>query len=245
MTNHVLLNNITHKDLKVITDRSEQYGDNVMFATTFPLEFRSIQAHYPIFFHKNNKTGSFYPIALFGFKEKENLFLNENGWDASYIPLTIERHPFLIGFQQFQEEGVAKKQMVIHVDIDNPRVNETEGEVLFMKHGGNTSYLEHVASVLEAIHYGYEHSEGFIDMLLALDLLESFSLDIQLNDGSNNQMQGFYTINEDKLGALNGDVLTKLHGLGYLQAIYMVVASHSNIRKLIDEKNKRLQLVDK
>ncbi len=245
MANHVLLNNIAHKDLKVITDRAEKYGDNVMFTTTFPLEFRNIQSTYPIFFQKNNQTGAFNAIALFGFKENENLYLNENGWNASYIPLTIERHPFLIGFQQFQEEGIAKKQMVIHIDMDNPRVNETEGTVLFMPHGGNTNYLEHVASVLEAIHYGYEHSEGFINMLLELDLLESFSLDIQLNDGSNNQMQGFYTINEDKLGALNGDMLAKLHRQGYLQAIYMVVASHSNIRPLIDEKNKRLNLVGK
>jgi hypothetical protein len=245
MSNHVLLNNIAHKNVRVIIDRSEKYGDNVMFAATFPLEFRNIQSYYPIFFHKNNKTGSFYPIALFGFKEKENLFLTDKGWDARYIPLTIERHPFLIGFQQFQEEGVAKKQMVIHIDMDNPRVNEMEGELLFMPHGGNTSYLGRVASVLEAIHYGYEHSEGFINMLLEFDLLESFSLDIQLNDGSNNQLQGFYTINEDKLGALKGDVLEKLHNQGYLQAIYMVVASHSNIRTLIDEKNKRLQSIDK
>lgn len=240
MSNHVLLNNIAHKNVRVITDRSAKYGDDVMFATTFPLEFRSIQAYYPIFFHKNNKTGKFYAVALLGFKEKENLFLSENGWDASYIPLTIERQPFLIGFQQFQDEGVTKKQRVIHIDMDNPRVNETDGEVLFMKHGGNTGYLDHMASVLEAIHYGYEKSEIFIDMLMELELLEPFLLDIQLNDGSNNQMQGFYTINEDKLGELSGDVLAKLNSLGYLQAIYMVVASHSNIRTLIDKKNERL-----
>lgn len=245
MTNNVLLNNVNHKNVRVITDKSEKYGDNVMFATTFPLEFKNVQAHYPIFFHKNNKTGKFYAVALFGFKEKENLFLSEKGWNASYIPLTIERHPFLIGFQQFQEDGIATKQMVIHIDMDNPRVNEAEGTLLFMPHGGKTKYLEHVASVLEAIHYGYEHSENFIDMLLELDLLESFSLNIQLNDGSNNQMQGFYTINEDKLSALSGNVLAKLHSKDYLQTIYMVIASHSNIRKLIDEKNKKLHLMDK
>lgn len=240
MTNHVLLNNVAHKSLRVITDRSEKYGDDVMFTTTFPLEFRSIQAHYPIFFHKDNKTGKFYAIALFGFKEKENLFLNEKGWGASYIPLTIQRQPFLIGLQQYQEEGVTKKQRVIHIDMDNPRVNEADGEVLFLEYGGNTDYLEYVVSVLEAIHNGYEHSEGFIAGLLEFDLLESFLLDIQLNDGSNNQMQGFYTINEDKLAGLGGDALAKLNSQGYLQPIYMAVASHSNIRTLIDKKNERL-----
>ena len=52
MTNSVLLNNIDHKDLRVITTRSAAYGDDVMFALTFPAEFRNVQAHYPIVFRK-------------------------------------------------------------------------------------------------------------------------------------------------------------------------------------------------
>lgn len=241
MANHVLLNNIAHKNIRVMTDRSERYGDDVMFAITFPLEFRSVQADYPIFFHKNNQTGKFHAIALFGFKDKENLFLTEKGWDADYIPLTITRQPFLIGLQQYQEDGVTKKQRVIHIDMDNPRVNETVGQVLFLEFGGNTPYLEHMVSVLEAIHNGYEDNENFIAKLQQFDLLESFLLDVKLHDGSASQMQGFYTINEDKLAALSGDALANLNSHGYLQAIYMVIASHANIRTLVNKKNERLQ----
>ena len=65
------------------------YGDNVMFALTFPPEFRSIQAHYPIVFRKAAE-GQFQPIALFGFTEKQNLFLKPGGWDATYLPLMVE-----------------------------------------------------------------------------------------------------------------------------------------------------------
>lgn len=240
MAKHVLLNNIDHKNLRVITHRSETYGDNVMFATTFPQEFRRIQAHYPIFFYKDSQTGKFYPVALFGFKEKENLFLTEKGWDVDYIPVTIERQPFLIGVQRIQEDGVTKKQRVIHIDLENPRVNEAEGELLFLEYGGNTDYLERVASMLEAIHHGYESNERFAGTLLELELLESFVLDIQLNDGSYNQLQGFYTINEDKLSSLGGEALGQLNSNGYLQPIYMVLASHSNIKSLVDRKNERL-----
>ncbi len=240
MAKHVLLNNIDHRNLRVITDRAEKYGDNVMFATTFPQEFRRIQAHYPIFFYKDSQTGKFYPVALLGFKEKENLFLTEKGWDADYIPVTVERQPFLIGIQRYQDEGVTKKQRVIHIDLENPRVNEVEGELLFLEYGGNTDYLERIASMLEAIHQGYESNDGFATALLEFELLESFVLDIQLNDGSYNQMQGFYTINEDKLSALGGEALGRLNSNGYLQSIYMILASHSNIKSLIDRKNQRL-----
>ena len=75
MANHALVNPIDHKDIKIITNRSEKYGDNIWYALTFPREFRSAQAHYPIFFSKNPNTGKFMSVALFGFQEHENLYL--------------------------------------------------------------------------------------------------------------------------------------------------------------------------
>lgn len=240
MTNAVLLNNIDHKDLRIITERSAHYGDNVMFSMTFPHEFRSVQAHYPVFFNKDSNTGQFYPVAMFGLKAQENLFLTSAGWDASYIPLTVVRQPFLIGIQQFQEDGVTRKQRVLHLDMDSPRVSATEGETLFMEYGGNSPYLESMAVTLETIHHGHESSQRFVEQLLQLNLLESFTLEIELDDGSRNQLQGFYTINEDRLAELDGPSLAGLNAGGWLQPLYMVVASQSRIRDLIDRKNRQL-----
>lgn len=239
MATHVLLNNVEHKNLKIITTRSADLGDNVMSTMTFPSEFRSVQAHYPIFFHKQANTGQFQAVAAFGFEEGENLFLGENGWDASYVPLTIERQPFLIGFQS--GTAMAEPQTVIHVDMDSPRISETEGEAVFLEHGGLSEYLQHVNSVLHTIHKGYEGNQAFIDALLKYDLLESFTLDVKLNDGSNYRMAGFYTINEEKLGELDGDALASLNRDGHMQPIYMALASLSNIRDLIDRRNARLE----
>ena len=42
--NYVMLNNVEHQNLKVITERSARYGDDIDFALTFPLEFRNIQS---------------------------------------------------------------------------------------------------------------------------------------------------------------------------------------------------------
>ena len=52
MTNHVLLNNIEHHDLKIITDKSEKYGNDTMYSVVYPFEFKHVQADYPIFFIK-------------------------------------------------------------------------------------------------------------------------------------------------------------------------------------------------
>jgi len=239
MANHALLNNVEHKNLKIITTRSADLGDNVMSSTTFPKEFRSVQAHYPIFFHKQADTGQFQAAAVFGFEEGENLFLDENGWDASYVPLTIERQPFLIGFQS--GTGSAEPKTVIHVDMDSPRVSESEGEAVFLEHGGLSEFLRHINSVLHEIHEGFEGNQAFIDALLKHDLLETFTLDVELNDGSKYRMAGFYTINEEKLADLDGEALASLNHDGHLQPIYMVIASLSNIRNLIDRRNARLK----
>jgi hypothetical protein len=231
MTNHVLLNNVDHKDLRVITTRSAQYGDDVMYAITFPAEFRNIQAHYPIVFRKNAQ-GQFEPIALMGFQERQNLFLTSRGWDASYIPLTIERLPFLIGFS-------ADKQPMVHVDLDSPRISRTEGEPVFRAYGGNTEFLERMSSVLLAIHQGIAAVQPFVAALVEHDLLESFVLDVQLANGSENRLAGFYAINEERLQNLGGAVLERFHRAGYLQAIHMAIASLSQFRALIERMNKR------
>lgn len=231
MTHNVLLNNTDHKDLRVITTRSARYGDDVMSAITFPSEFRNIQAHYPIVFRKNAQ-GQFEPIALLGFQERQNLFLTSRGWDASYIPLTIERLPFLIGFS-------ADNQPMMHVDLDSPRVSRTEGEPLFRTYGGNTEFLERMNSVLLAIHQGIAGVQPFVAALMEYDLLESFVLDVQLANGSQNRLAGFYTINEERLLGLNGAVLERFNRAGYLQAIHMAIASLSQFRALIERMNKR------
>src|SRR5688572_31669785 len=107
MVKSVLLNNIDHRDLKVITERGAAYGDAVMYALTFPAEFRSLQAHYPIVFAKS-ADGQFQPLALLGFQAGENLFLGPEGWNVAYVPLTIARQPFLIG---------TGREMLVHVDL--------------------------------------------------------------------------------------------------------------------------------
>jgi hypothetical protein len=242
MANNVLLNSIDHQNLKVVTEHSATYGDNLWYALTFPTEFRSIQAYYPIFFNKDPNTGKFYALALFGFEDKENLFLSDKGWEAGYIPLSVARQPFLIGVHKNLDGGLEKSQRMLHIDLDNPRVNQEKGEALFLQHGGNTPYLDRAADILEVLHHGIVDSAKFIDALVSHELLETFTLELTLNDGSQCQMLGFYTINEDKLNALDADVLASLHKKGYLQAIYMAMASQSNIRTLMNKKNALLGL---
>lgn len=237
--NFVLLNNVDHQNLKVITERSAKYGDNVHYALTFPLEFRQVQSCYPIFFKKDASTGQFSPIALFGFREQENLFLDEDGWNASYIPLMIRRQPFVIGMQAVDAEGDTK-QPVVSLDINSPRVSESEGEALFLKHGGVSDFLSSVTEMLETIRLADAMNRNFVDKLLELDLLESVTMQIELDEGSKHELLGYYTVNEDKLHNLDAGSLHKLHQERFLESIYMILASMTCFRTLIEKKNERV-----
>lgn len=230
MTNHALLNNVQHKDLQIITRRGAEFGDSVMAALTFPSEFRDIQAYYPIVFRQGENGVGFEPLALLGFQDNENLFLGPDGWDAPYIPMVMERQPFLI--------GVNGDQLLVHVDLDDARVTKSGGEPVFLPHGGNTEYLDRISETLFAMHQGFQSTKGFVAALEKYALLESFVADVTLNDGSQNRLVGFYTIHEERLNALDGAVIAELHQAGYLQAIYMVLASMLNFRPLIDRKNR-------
>lgn len=234
MPKPVLLNNVDHKNLRVITRRGARFGDAQMAAVTFPDEFRNIQACYPIVFRQTTDGLGFEPIALLGFQQEENLFLDGERWDAVYIPMLIERQPFLIG-----TGGADGQDLTVHIDIENPRVSDSEGEEVFKPHGGMTEFLERTNSMLAAIHHGLQDTPAFLAALLEHELLESFVLDIGLDDGSQNRLAGFHTINEDRLAALGADAVARLHAAGHLHAIYMVIASLSNFRHLIERKNAR------
>jgi hypothetical protein len=237
MSKYSLLSQSEHAKLKVITERGAAYGDNIMHAMTFPFEFRDIQSCYPILFGKDGESGQFYPLALFGFQREENLHLQDNRWNASYIPLMVQRNPFLIGFQKSKDSENSEKRPVVSIDTENPRVSESEGEALFTDSGEPSEYLKKSMAVLETIHGGHKQNKAFIGALVENDLLEAFNLKITLKDGSNNQLSGFYTINEKNLAKLDAEAVAKLHAQGYLHAIYMAVASFSRVTTLIGMKN--------
>lgn len=235
------LNAVDHKDVRIITERSAEYGDNVMHVMTFPFEFRSVQAFYPILFHRDER-GGLYPVALFGFESGENLFLDETGWHARYVPAMIRRQPFLIGFAADAAPGGEQRRM-LSLDPGSPRVSRERGEPLFEALGGRTKFLEEMANLLETLYHGAEHNKRFVAALQEHGLIESVNFDISLADGSRNQLLGFYAIDEEKVQGLSDAALGKMSREGFLMPLFMMLASTVNVRTLVDLKNARRQRV--
>jgi hypothetical protein len=240
MTNHVLLDNIAHKNLRVRLTHGPEFGDNIGSVVTFPTEFADVQREYPIFFRRDAK-GEYYPVALLGFEKDENLFLQGDRWDAWYVPGIIARGPFLIGLQERQEGGDVRREPVIHVDLDSPRISETEGEPVFLERGGQSPYLQRVSRVLNGLHDGVAISKHMFAAFQALELIAPVELEVKITGQETINLQGFYSLDREKLAGLDSAALHNLHRAGFLHGAHLVLVSHANLNKLIDRKVRKTQ----
>ena len=245
MANTVLLNNVDHAELKVAEQYGAAFGHQVGRTVVFPTEFEQLQCEYPLLIARAADPGQYQCVALFGLSATENLFLNPQfpgRWDASVLPLVIAKGPFLIGHQEEMTPSGPARKAVVHIDLDDPRVNTREGEPLFLPLGGNSPYLEQVQRRLQALEEGIGMTQPFIQVLQQLDLLEPVLLDIGLHDGSSHKLEGYFTVSRARLSELPDETLGQLHRGGYLSAIYALLASLGNVQKLVKRKQALLDV---
>lgn len=239
MSNVVLLTKENHKNLQLRKDKNAFLAHGISVCATFPIEFRDIQTHYPIFFQKNPENDEFTPMALLGLEPSENLFVSEAGWDCGYIPLALDVQPFIIGRVNDDNESDGR----VFIDLDSPLIadeTDTDGVRIFDEMGVETEFLQNTVKNMEMLHFGFETCKGYVDWLVKYDLLEPFVLDIALEDKSLNRLTGFQTISEDRFKELEDDLLLEMRSKGYLMPTYMVLASLSSVTGLIERKNLKL-----
>ena len=180
-------------------------------------------------------------MALLGFAPDENLFLEGDRWDALYVPGIIARGPFLIGFQERKEGAEVLQDPVLHIDMDSPRVNETEGERVFLEHGGHTPYLQRISRILGGLNDGHVINKRMFEAFAALDLIAPLELEVKITGTEPVKLPGFFSIEAEKLAGLDSAKLYDLHKQGFLHAAYLVLASHGTLNKLIDRKVRRVR----
>jgi hypothetical protein len=228
MTQIVLLDKEAHRSLKVDGRASATYGDDRHFVQVTVNEFPLLVVHYPLFFSKNPNTGEFYCGVMLGFKEGENLFLQEWEEREFYRPLILQRGPF---YAQGPE---------LAIDLDHPRVGAESGKSLFTEYGQPTRYLQSIIWAFQDLKPGIETSKFFVARLLELNLIEPVDIDVEFEDGSTHKCVGLYTVNQETLSRLPDDVVVELFRRGYLRLIHMMIVSLKQFPVLARKRNGRL-----
>ncbi len=223
----VLLNNVDHRDLRVAVGHHARYGDAINQTRVFPAEFEELQREYAILLRRDDQ-GQFLATVLLGLDPDENLFLSGEQWDARYVPATRARGPFSIGVDDHGEP-------MIHVEPDHPRV-QPAGEPVFREHGGNSPLLDHVSAMLQRIYTGLEREQALYAALDDAGLLTPATLQLELGEGRRYNLPDHWTVDADRLAALDGDALARLHRDDHLRPAIWVASSLGNIRHLLDRK---------
>ncbi len=237
MSQHVIIDSVSHRELRVLGNASAALGDDVMAAMALPQEFRQLQACYPIVFRRDLASGQISALALFGFESGENLFLEGEHWDAPCKPMAHAVQPFLIG------RGAADDDTAqVHIDLDHPRValGGANGVRVFDEDGSASPLLENAAQMLGDLDAAYRASGAFFKALERYDLFEPFALEVPLADGSKHTLVGFLAIDEDKVRALGSAELADLHGEGHLMPLFMALASVGQFAGLVARRNARI-----
>lgn len=236
MPQHALLDNVTHKDLRVRTGFGPEFGDNINQVLVFPTEFGELHREYPIFFRQDAE-GRFQCIVLLGLDRDENLFLDGRHWQARYVPAIHARGPFLIGLTKDGEDG---PQAMIQVDLEHPRIaTDGEGVAVFKPQGGQSAYLDGVSDALRRIHEGIGLAPAMFEAFSEAGIIEPVQLDISITDAERYTVPDLFTVSEERLASLDAAALDALNQSGFLGSAYLVAASIGNVNRLIDLKHLR------
>jgi len=241
--NPVQINNIDHADLRVSPLSGAAYGDAVNQALLFPAEFEEAQREFPIIFRRR-ETG-LQAYALLGLDRDENLFLSGERWTSRYVPASLRRGPFSIGIVRSPAVGAPGEPM-IHVDMDDPRVGVAEGEglPLFLEHGGNAPYLDHMSGVLRLLYQEMEAAPGVYAAFDEAELLTPVTLTIDVSDERRYTVPDVFVIDVERLAALSGERLEQFHRSGLLRLATLALASLGNVPALIARKQALLGAAD-
>ena len=230
--NPVQINNIDHADLRVSPRAGAKFGDAANQALIFPAEFEELQREFAIVFRRRDEGLQAY--ALLGLDRDENLFLAGNLWASRYVPASHRRGPFSIGMVR-RAEGEPGEPM-LHVDMDDPRVGDDAGLPLFLEHGGNTPYLEHVTGVLRLLYDGIETAPAAYAALDEAGLLTPVTLTIDVSEERRYTVPDVLVVDIERLAALTGAPLDRLHRSGILRLAILAAASLGNVQQLIARK---------
>jgi len=200
-------------------------------------ELSACSANYPLVFIQNPETGRYRLAAMFGLRPGENVYYSEAGWDCTYVPLMIQRDPFLIGFDDRKEDDSTNLTMCL--DKNSPFLSEDEGIAMFTPEGEETDFLKSRNLMLSAIFEGDRIAEQFTQKLVELDLFAPFELVLQLQNEELRKITGMYTLDERKLAALSPEQILELHNLGFLSACHLIMASVFQVHRLMRLRNRK------
>jgi SapC len=228
----VALDSAQHRNLKLrlpITDWSLAKDLNAIFVAA--AEFGDVCREFPIVFVKAGQepdgSEAIAPIAVFGLKQNENLYVSGERWRAQYMPAVLRAYPFCIA-------RIDDQRFAICVDTAFAGTSVLDGQPLFTEDGQQAPLMKEMTKHLEALETEIQRTRLVGKRLLELDLLREMRFDATLPDGRQHTVDGFLTVDDKKVTELPDNIVAELHRSGILGLVHLHWVSLGNMRRLVD-----------
>lgn len=222
----VPLRSEAHSGWSVKTGASWDFARNTNSVPVVAAEFAACAPEYAIVFAGEGDV--VFPSVILGMRANENACVAEDGsWRGTYVPAFLRRYPFVFASS---EDG---QTLTLCIDEEFEGFNEEgRGERLFDTESNRTKYLEDVVAFASEYQTQLRRTDAFCKRLVQLDLLEQAHAQFTLPGGERTQMQGFKTINRDKLRALPGDVLAEMARTDELELCFVHLQSLNSLKRM-------------
>jgi hypothetical protein len=228
------LDTVLHRDLRL--DNTHNAAPLMAPFTSFLItlsEFAEAAREFPILFVRaspENGKEAVAPVAVFGLKQGENVFLRNGEWTGNYIPALVRAYPFTMA----RIEGSDRWAMVF--DNSWKGVGRDKGQPLFNEKGEATDYLNELHRFVQAIETDIERTRAACAELLERQLLKPMRFDAKLANGEQLSVDGFMTIDEEAMQKLSDAELGKLYRSGLMHILMTHHLSLNNMRRLLDRR---------
>ncbi|MEO0576562.1 MAG: SapC family protein [Pseudomonadota bacterium] len=232
MAQLIPLNTETHRNLKVSKDCATRFASTQHILNVRAAEVGFAVANMPVFINRNTANGHYLLSAVTSFEQGSSLFVNDKGWEGTWVPTMLQTYPIFLMNAPETEQGYA-----VGISDDGKDFSEAEGEPLFNDDGTNSGYLTRVSSLLRDDIGRDIQTREFLKKLESLDLYKAVDISVGYADESVQTITGLHTIDEDKMKDLDGDTLAEMNEKGYLLVAYALLVSLNQMNSLVQRHN--------
>ena len=220
-----LINSQVHNKASIKQEHTFDYAKKLMSAPITAREFYECCKTYPIVFSKDHQ-GAWTASVLLGYKEDENLFVDQNGgWEnRSYIPASIRRYPFIFIAHDDQEFFLGVDESSLLWDDQSNR--------LFDDDNNPTQLTQNILAFMNDFQRDALETTNFIEKLESLGFLEAQTARVMTPDQTVHHIDGFFVVNEDRLRSYVQDAPITSENLSMIQLITAHLISLSNLHYL-------------
>ncbi|MGA0806501.1 MAG: SapC family protein [Pseudohongiellaceae bacterium] len=233
-----------HGKLRVKQDPGFAHAkDSNIVAIVLP-ELGDCASNFPLAFLRNPDDQRYTLVALLGLGKGDNVYYGEQFWSSTHVPLSVQRYPFLIGFDDNAAEDNAP--LVPCIMTDSALLSEKEGLALYNEEGKDSEFLQNRMRLLRTLWDGEQQTRQFINRLTELDLFVPLDIELLQQKGEARKVGGLFTIEEARLKALDAETLKSLMDSNFLAPCHMILTSLYQLRSMIRQRNRkgREQLVN-